>query len=72
VPAYLNVRESYALGSHATVFQSEVYGIFWRVRNIAFFGGHCQQSSICSDSIAALLALKPYGVSSRVVLYCCI
>jgi hypothetical protein len=24
----LNVRESYALGPHATVFQSEVYGIF--------------------------------------------
>jgi hypothetical protein len=23
----LNVRESYALGSHATVFQSEVYSI---------------------------------------------
>jgi hypothetical protein len=34
----LNVRESYALGTHATVFQSEVYAnmLFWRVWNIAF------------------------------------
>jgi hypothetical protein len=39
----LNVTESYALGSRATVFRSICYyGVF----RILQFGGHCQQSSI--------------------------
>jgi hypothetical protein len=41
----LNARESYALGSHATVFQSEVYAIL-AMFGILHFGGHCQQSNI--------------------------
>jgi hypothetical protein len=40
--------------------------LFWRVRNIAFQ----RALSICSDSRAALLALKLYAVSSIVVLQC--
>jgi hypothetical protein len=40
--------------------------LFWRVRNIAFRWA----LSICSDSRTALLALKSYAVSSRVVLHC--
>jgi hypothetical protein len=62
----LNVRESYALGSHATVFQSEVvcseYCILEGIVNRAV--------SNCSDSRAVLLARKSYAVSSRVVLQC--
>jgi hypothetical protein len=59
----LNVRESYALGSHATVFQSEVYAILE-------CSEYCIPSSTCSDSRVALLALKSYAVSSRIVLQC--
>jgi hypothetical protein len=42
------------------------YMLFWSVQNIAFR----RALSICSDSRAALLALKLYAVSSRVVLQC--
>jgi hypothetical protein len=41
----LNVRKSYALGSHATVLQSEVYAIFACSEYCTHFGGHCQQSN---------------------------
>jgi hypothetical protein len=63
----VSVRESYALGSPVTVFQSEVvcseYCIMEGIVNRAV--------SICSDSRAAyLLALKSHAVSSRVVLQC--
>jgi hypothetical protein len=66
----LNVRVSYALGYHATVFQSEVY-VF--LAGILHFGGEGivnRAVSICSDSGAALLALKSYAMSSRIVLQC--
>jgi hypothetical protein len=65
----LNVRESYALGSHATVFQSEVYAIL-AISEYCISEGINRVVSICSDSRAALLAPKSYGVSSRVVLQC--
>jgi hypothetical protein len=59
----LNVRESYALGSHATVFQSgSEYCISEGIVNRVIL--------VCSDSRTALLALKSYAVSSRVVLQC--
>jgi hypothetical protein len=57
----LNGRESYALGSHATVFQSEVYAILAGSE-------YCILEGIVNT--AALLALKSYAVSSRVVLQC--
>jgi hypothetical protein len=61
----LNVRESYALGSHVTVYQSKVYAF------LACSEGIVNRAvSICSDSRAVLLALKSYAVSSRVVLQC--
>jgi hypothetical protein len=66
----LNVRESYALGSHATVFQSEVYAILAISEYCISEGIVNRVVSICSDSRAALLAPKSYGVSSRVVLQC--
>jgi hypothetical protein len=66
----LNVRESYALGSHAVVFQSEVYAILE-------CSEHCNSEGIVTEQYqsahcrrAALLALKSYAVSSRVVLKC--
>jgi hypothetical protein len=67
----LNVRESYALyGSHATVFQPEVYAIVACSEYCISDGIVNRAVSICSDSRAALLAPKPYAVSSRVVIQC--
>jgi ribonuclease HI len=66
----LNVRESYALGSHATVFQSEVYAILACSEYCILESIANRVVSICSDSRTALLALKSYAVSSRVVLQC--
>jgi hypothetical protein len=66
----LNVRETYALGSHATVFQSEVYAILACSEYCISEGIVTRVVSICSDSKAALLALKSYAMSSRVVLQC--
>jgi hypothetical protein len=43
---------------------------YFGVLGILHFGEHYQESIICSDSRAALLALKSYAVSSRVVLQC--
>jgi hypothetical protein len=63
-----NVRESYAFGSYATVFQSEVYAILACSEYCISEGIVNRAVSICSDSRAALLALKLYAVSSRVVL----
>jgi hypothetical protein len=63
----LNIRELYALGTHAMVFQSEVY-------DIMAFAEYCISEDIVnraiSDSRAALLAHKSYAVSSRPVLQC--
>jgi hypothetical protein len=66
----LNVRESYALGSHATVFQSEMYAILVCLEYCILEGIVNRTVSICSDNRAALLTLKPYAVSFRVVLKC--
>jgi hypothetical protein len=51
----LNVRKSYALGSHATVFQSEVYAILACSDYCISEGIVNGAISICSDSRAALL-----------------
>jgi hypothetical protein len=59
----LNVRESYALGSHATVFQSEVYAILACSLYCISEGIVNRAVLICYDSTAALLALKSYAVS---------
>jgi hypothetical protein len=61
----LNVRESFALG-----FQSEVYAILACSEYCISEGIVNRAILICSDSSAALLALKSYAVSSRVVLQC--
>jgi hypothetical protein len=66
----LNVKESYTLGSHATVFQSELYAVLACSEYCILEGIVNKAISICSDSRAALLALKLYAVSSRVVLQC--
>jgi hypothetical protein len=58
----LNAKESYALGSHATVFQSEVYSILACSKYCISEGNVNRAISICSDSRAAL----SYAVSSRV------
>jgi ribonuclease HI len=66
----LNVMESYALSSHGTVFQSEVYAILACLEYCVSEGIVNRAISIFSDSRAALLALKSYAVSPRVVLQC--
>jgi ribonuclease HI len=68
--AILNVRESYALGSHATVFQSKVYAFLACSEYCISEGIVNRAVSICSDSRAAFLALKSYAVSSRILLQC--
>jgi hypothetical protein len=59
-----------SLGSHATVFQSEVYAILECSEYCISEGIVNRAISICSDGKAAFLALKSYAVSSRVVLQC--
>jgi hypothetical protein len=54
----LNARESYALGSHATVFQSEVYATLAGTEYCISEGIVHKAISKCSNSRAALLALK--------------
>jgi hypothetical protein len=66
----LNGRESYALGFHATVFQSEVHAFLACSEYYISEGIVNGAVSICSDIRAALLALKSYAVSSRIVLQC--
>jgi ribonuclease HI len=66
----LNVRESYALGSNATVFQSKVSAILACLEYCFSEGIVNRAVSICSDSRDALLAFKSYAVFSRVVLQC--
>jgi hypothetical protein len=59
----LNVRESYALGSHATVFQSEVYAFL-------ACSEYCISEGTVNRAISSCFGLKSYAVSSRVVLQC--
>jgi hypothetical protein len=66
----LNFRESYALGSHATVFQSEIYAILACSEYCILEGIVNRAISICSHIRAALIALKSYAVSFEVVLQC--
>jgi hypothetical protein len=59
-----------ALGSHATVIQSEVYAIMACLEYFISEGIVNRAVSICSDRRPALLTFKSYDVSSRVVLQC--
>jgi hypothetical protein len=59
-----------ALGSHATVFISQIYAILACSEYCILKGIVNSAISICSDSRAALMALKSYTVSSRVVVQC--
>jgi hypothetical protein len=66
----LDIRESYTLGSLATIFQTEVYAIlacsdYCRSANL-----HNTTICICSDSKAALLAQSSYTISSALLQQC--
>jgi hypothetical protein len=61
--SYIPNRKSYALGPHATVFQSEVYAILACSEYCISEGIINRAISICFDSTAAVLALKSYAVS---------
>jgi hypothetical protein len=59
----LNIKESYAFGSHTTVFQSEIYAIL-------ACSEYCISEGIVNRAVSiwSLLALKSFALSSRVVL----
>jgi hypothetical protein len=65
----LIVSESYVLGSHTTVFQSEEYAILACSEYCISEDIVNRAVSICSGR-TALLALKSYAVSFKVVLQC--
>jgi ribonuclease HI len=65
-----NIRESYALGSLATVFQTELYAVFVSCDCCRSANMHNMTICICSDSKAALLALSSYKISSKLLHQC--
>jgi hypothetical protein len=66
----LDIRESYALGSLATVFQTEVYAILSCSDYFRIAYMHNMTICVCSDSKAALLALFSYTISSQLLHQC--
>jgi hypothetical protein len=58
-PKELDLKESFALGAVASIFQTEVHTILNR-----------QTIWICSDSRTALLSLTAHTVTSKLVLEC--
>ena len=65
-----NTGEAYALGTLATVFQSEVYAILSCSENCRNAQLRDKVICICSDSRASLLALSSYTISSSLVSEC--
>jgi hypothetical protein len=63
----LDIMESYALISLATVFQTEVYAILTCSDYCRSANMHNMTICICSDSKAALLALSAYAISSKLL-----
>jgi hypothetical protein len=73
VPAYsltYLMLGNHALGSHAKVFQSKIFAFLACSEYCISESIVNRAISICSDRRAALLALKSYAMSSRVVLLC--
>lgn len=64
------VRLSFPLGRYATVFQAEVFAILACAYENLERGFTNKHIYICSDSQAALLALKSFRVSSELVSEC--
>jgi hypothetical protein len=64
----LDIRESYALGSFATVFHTEAYAILADYCRSAIMNN--MTICICSGSKAALLALCSYTISSKLLQQC--
>jgi hypothetical protein len=67
-----NLKESYSLGTHATVFQAEVYAILAcsDIRRVPKVGLQNETIHIFSDKKAALMALSSYKISSSIVMQC--
>jgi ribonuclease HI len=63
-------RLSFSLGRYATVFQAEIYAILACAREIQSQNRPEKYVSICSDSQAALKALKAVRTTSLLVLQC--
>jgi ribonuclease HI len=60
-------RPSFSLGKYATVFQAEIYAILACAHEIKIHGIPEKQVSICSDSQAALKAIKAVRTTSLLV-----
>jgi hypothetical protein len=66
IPYTLDIRESYSLGSFATVFQTKVYAIL-------ACSDYCQSANMHNMTIclcSALLALSSYTISSKLLHQC--
>lgn len=63
-------RLSFSLGRYATVFQMEIYAILACVYEIQSQNRPEKYVSICSDSLAALKALRAVRTTSRLVHQC--
>jgi ribonuclease HI len=66
----LDIRESYAPRSLATVFETEVYAILACSDYCRSANMHNMTICICSDSKAALLAPSSYTISSKLLHQC--
>jgi hypothetical protein len=66
----LDIRESYALGSLASVFQTEVYAVRACSDYCPSVNIHNMTICVCSDSNAAFLALSSYKISSKFLHQC--
>jgi hypothetical protein len=63
-------RLSFSLGRYATVFQAEIYAILACIYEIQFQNRSKKYVSICSDSQAALKALRTVRTTSPLVYQC--
>jgi len=63
-------RLSFSLGRYATVFQAEIYAILACAYEIQSQNRPEKYVSICSDSLAALKALKAVRTTSPLVHQC--
>jgi ribonuclease HI len=65
-----NLKESYSLGTHTTVFQAEVYAILTCSDICQKVGFLNEIIHIFSDRKAALMALSSYKISSSIFMHC--
>jgi ribonuclease HI len=68
--AFCEKKAQFSLGKYATVFQAEIYATLACLHEIKMRGKPEKHLSICSDSQAALKALKAIRTTSLLVYQC--